>query len=109
MARVAEKDTPRVRSYFGATAGAVATGAGPTCAAGGVAEARWVTGVTMTPVTSPLTASFFFLLVVPRATRVAFAFAVATMRCSAASGVLALGAGMPNSLSSAALLNVARR
>jgi hypothetical protein len=39
-----------------------------------------VIGVTMTPVTSPLMASFFFLPTVPRATRVALAFSVAAMR-----------------------------
>ncbi len=54
-------------------------------------------GVTTTPVTLPLTASFFFLLVVPRATRVAFIFAVATVRFSLSSGVRALGACKPKS------------
>jgi hypothetical protein len=61
-------------------------------------------------VTLPLTASFCFLLVVPRAVRVAFDFADAAARFSVGSGVRALGACKPKSPSCAvALLNVARR
>ena len=45
-----------------------------------------VTGVNVTPTTSPDTCAFCFLLVVPRAARVAFAFALAIVRASADSG-----------------------
>ena len=51
---------------------------------GGVAEV--VTGVIVTPVTFPDTAAFFFLLSVPRAMRVARAFAVAAARASTERG-----------------------
>jgi hypothetical protein len=51
----------------------------------------------MTPVTSPLTASFFFLPTVPRALRVARNFAVAATRFSLTRGVRALGGCMPKS------------
>ena len=44
------------------------------CATGGAAVGA-VMGVTVIPVTLPLTVSFCFLLVVPRASRVALAFA----------------------------------
>ncbi len=49
--------------------------------AAGVAAAR-VTGVMVTPTTSPESAAFCFLLVVPRARRVALAFAVASARAA---------------------------
>ena len=76
----------------------------------GVEGPAWVTGVTMTPVTSPLTASFCFLLVVPRAMRVALIFAVAAARFSLSSGFRALGGARPKSASCAvAVLNVARK
>jgi hypothetical protein len=68
-----------------------------------------VTGVTMTPVTWPLTASFCFLLVVPRATRVALAFAIWAARCSVVNGVRALGGPRPKSASvCVAFANAAR-
>jgi hypothetical protein len=51
-----------------------------------------VMGVTSTPVTSPLMASFCFLLVVPRAVRVALIFAAAATRFSLLSGDRDLGA-----------------
>jgi hypothetical protein len=78
--------------------------------AGGDEGAGAVTGVTVTPVTLPFTASFCFLLVVPRAVRVAFDFADAAARFSVGSGWRALGACKPKSPScGVALLNVARR
>ena len=53
-------------------------------------------------------ASFCFLLVVPRAARVAFNFAVATTRLSVGSGARILGACKPKSPSGAlAVVNVA--
>ena len=45
------------------------------------------TGVMVTPVTSPVIADFCFLPVVPRALRVALAFAVAAARASADRGL----------------------
>jgi hypothetical protein len=90
----------------GADAGAAGAGAGAVPDEGAGPEA--VMGVTVTPITSPLTVSFFFLPTVPRATRVAFA--VAARRCSGGNGVRALGACKPKSPScDFALLNVARR
>ena len=53
------------------------------------AGAGFLTGVMITLVTSPLTASFCFLLVVPRAVRVALNFAVAAAFCSLVNGVRA--------------------
>jgi hypothetical protein len=85
-----------VLPYFGAPLGAAA-GAGPAGVAGGDAGAGCVTGVITTPITSPLTASFCFLLVVPRALRVAFSFAVATTRFSVASGWRTLRVCTPKS------------
>ena len=58
-----------------ALAGAGATGVG-------AGEGDATIGVTVTPVTSPLMASFCFLPFVPRARRVARAFAVAVARFS---------------------------
>ena len=93
----------------GGPLGAVVTGAGTAGAAVGEEGPAVVTGVTMTPVTSPLMASFCFLLVVPRAMRVALIFAVAAARFSLSSGLRALGGARPKSASDAAVvLNVAR-
>ena len=82
--------------------------AGAGCADGGVAVGA-VMGVTVTPVTLPLTASFCFLLVVPRAVRVAFAFAAAAAFCSLVLGAGTLGGSRPKSASVwIALENAAR-
>ena len=51
-----------------------------------------VMGVTTTPVTSPLIASFCFRLVVPLALRVALSFVAATAFCSTVLGARTLGA-----------------
>src|SRR5580704_9662238 len=87
--------TLRSTYCFGAlppAVGGVAAGAFGACSADGeVAAGALTTGVTVTPVTLPLTASFCFLLVVPRAARVALAFAAAAAFCSLVLGVRALG------------------
>jgi hypothetical protein len=63
----------------------------------GEAAAGAVMGVTVTPVTLPVTASFCFLLVVPRAARVALAFAALAASCSADSGARTFGGARPKS------------
>jgi hypothetical protein len=62
-------------TYFVAVPGMGALGAVDTVCADGGAAVGAVMGVTVIPVTLPLTVSFCFLLVVPRASRVALAFA----------------------------------
>jgi len=78
-----------VASCAGAGAG-VSCGTSGTGDAGGAAVGS-VTGIMMSPVTPPLTPSFCFLLVVPRATRVALAFAARAASSFAVNGVRALG------------------
>ena len=56
-------------------------------------------GVIVTPVTLPVTKAFCFLLVVPRAMRVAFAFAVAAARFAAESGTYAFLGVISNAVS----------
>jgi hypothetical protein len=69
MARLDGKDAPRDSlTYFGAMAGAVAVEADAAGVAAGDAEVECVAGVTMTPVTSPSTASFFKPVDVPSVT-----------------------------------------
>ena len=78
-------------------------------AAGGAAVGA-VMGVTMIPVTLPVTASLSFLLVVPRATRVALAFAAAAAFCTLVCGCGSLRGARPKSASVGTVLaNVAWR
>src|SRR5580704_387712 len=71
------------RRYFVATVGVAGEVAGAGCAG---EAAGTVVGVMVTPVTFPLMASFCFLLVVPRASRVAFALAADAAFCAAVRG-----------------------
>ena len=67
-----------------ATDGANAAGVDDVEAPGAdeVEAVNFMTGVIVTPATFPVMAAFSFLLVVPRAARVAFAFAEAATRAS---------------------------
>ena len=74
---------------------------------GAVLKAEPVTGMIFTPVTFPVTVAFCFLLVVPRALRVASAFAVAAARAAADSGLGIFLGWMASSVRTVgALLNI---
>jgi hypothetical protein len=77
-----------------AFAGAAGCGAGPVAGATGA-----VMGVTLTPITLPVTSRIATLPLVPRAARVALAFAAAAAFSSVVSGFRAFFVGRPKSAS----------
>ena len=79
-------------------------GIGVDVPAGAGSDAELVTGVIVTPVTLPDTFAFSFLLVMPRASRVARSFAVAAMRASADRGTRAFFGAMSRAARAVVLL-----
>jgi hypothetical protein len=76
---------------------ALPAGAGALGATGDAGSGAEVTGVISTPVTAPFTCFFFLLLDVPRAIRVASAFALAAACCSAVRLALGFSGASPKS------------
>ena len=90
--------------------GGAAVGVAGAGCADGVAGTGVVIGVMLIPVTLPVTASFCFLLVVPRALRVASAFAAAAASSVPVRGAGAFRGSRPNrARMSVAVPNIASR
>ena len=89
----------------GAAAGGVEAAGVALVVTGAAAVADGATiGVMVTPVTFPVMAAFLVFPIVPRASRVAFAFAVAAARASADKGVRAFFGAMSSAARTVVLL-----